>query len=283
LLFTAEQGFYTGEGEKTRADNIFHLGDLRIDHWPVIAEDFQEILPFHLTFDKKFSVHAAGHIIERYLPFLVHRPLMDSFLAMSSPKLLTFGTITSARYEPANMRCACGTKYCSLAFEGSAMINSDDSSMAVCNCIPLVLDFAHLKYIHSFLVSDFRFESVSLDKIFLSMHLCSAKLVSEKLVTIEDLLHKSYADFEVQRRKFQSVLYSVLPSFAIDKYIRGEDFPPSRLDSLTVLFSEIKGFSVICESCKLVPPISLLSDLYSKYDDLTNSHDVLKVSKYLCS
>ena len=52
-------------------------------------------------------------------------------------------------------------------------------------------------------------------------------------------------NIEVQKKQSLDVLYSVLPSFAADKYLRGEDFPPTKVDSLTVLFSSIKGFADI--------------------------------------
>ena len=167
-----------------------------------------------------------------------------------------------------------------MTFEGRAIVNND-STMVVYNCTPSVFNFECLKRT-KLLVSDFCYNSDHQDKIFLSLHLHTAKVVREKLEDTECQLKKTSREIDEKKQQNIDVLYSVLPSFAADKYLLGEDFPPTKLDSITVLFSDIKGFTDICKTCNPVMSISMLNDLFSKYDDLTDFHDILKVNISVC-
>ncbi|XP_065885157.1 guanylate cyclase soluble subunit alpha-2-like [Dysidea avara] len=253
--------------------------DQVLEDWPITEEIFQELIPFYLAFDNNLTVYAAGPVIERFRPSLVHKTLEDFFLPVSYTKLSTFEAITLARFKPYTMRCRCGADYCRITFEGRAIINSDDPSMAVYNCTPTVFTFECLKRTR-LSVSDFCYNADNQDRIFLSMHLYTAKIVRENLEATECLLKENYEKIDAQKKKSLDVLYSVLPSFAADKYLQSEDFPPTRFNSLSVLFSDIKGFAQICQNSSPVSTVIMLNNLFNKYDDLTDMHDVLKLENY---
>lgn len=45
-----------------------------------------------------------------------------------------------------------------------------------------------------------------------------------------------------------------------------------------MLFSDIVGFTAICSSCSAMQVISMLSDLYTRFDKKCEVYDVYKVS-----
>ena len=48
-------------------------------------------------------------------------------------------------------------------------------------------------------------------------------------------------------------------------------------DPVTILFSDIKDFTTICSRCKPEQVVSMLNNLYTRFDELTTRNNVYKV------
>lgn len=48
-------------------------------------------------------------------------------------------------------------------------------------------------------------------------------------------------------------------------------------DVCTILFSDVVTFTNICAACKPIDIVHMLNSMYSKFDRLTNIHEVYKV------
>lgn len=49
-------------------------------------------------------------------------------------------------------------------------------------------------------------------------------------------------------------------------------------ETCTILFSDVVTFTNICAACEPIQIVNMLNSMYSKFDRLTNIHDVYKVS-----
>lgn len=59
----------------------------------------------------------------------------------------------------------------------------------------------------------------------------------------------------------------------------GNNVHPEVFDCVTVYFSDIVGFTVICAKSKPVEIVAMLNSLYSQFDEIIISYDAYKVSK----
>lgn len=55
-------------------------------------------------------------------------------------------------------------------------------------------------------------------------------------------------------------------------------FLPEKFENVTILFSDIVTFTNIASSCSPMDVVSMLNDLYERFDKKTNEHDVYKAS-----
>lgn len=53
-------------------------------------------------------------------------------------------------------------------------------------------------------------------------------------------------------------------------------------ETCTILFSDVVTFTNICAACEPIQIVNMLNSMYSKFDRLTNIHDVYKVSVCVC-
>lgn len=49
----------------------------------------------------------------------------------------------------------------------------------------------------------------------------------------------------------------------------------------TILFSDVVTFTNICAACEPIHVVHMLNSMYSKFDRLTNIHDIYKVLRHL--
>lgn len=82
---------------------------------------------------------------------------------------------------------------------------------------------------------------------------------------------------EVEREKFENLLLNILPRQIIGRLNDGETVIADRFDAVTVLFSDLVGFTQI--SSRLAPPqlVSYLNTLFSEFDAIASRLGVEKI------
>ena len=68
----------------------------------------------------------------------------------------------------------------------------------------------------------------------------------------------------------------VWESFPLLLYV-GEPIQPTKVDDVTMLFSDIVGFTAICATCTPMMVVSMLNSLYTQFDHYCGMLDVYKV------
>lgn len=86
-----------------------------------------------------------------------------------------------------------------------------------------------------------------------------------------------YHQREVEARQNERILTEILPKSVIERLKNGTTRIADKLDNVTILFSDIVGFTSLTASVSTIDIISMLDDLFSKFDTLVEHHGVYKV------
>lgn len=83
----------------------------------------------------------------------------------------------------------------------------------------------------------------------------------------------------VKSEQHQSLLHSMLPKKIVSKLHAGENSSTlsENFDEVTILFTDIVGFTTIASQLSPMQVVNLLDDLYHVYDQLSRKHGVYKV------
>lgn len=110
---------------------------------------------------------------------------------------------------------------------------------------------------------------------------------TELLVRIKTQLSlRDSHEKEALAQKNKHLLESILPAYIIDRLNRGETGFSDEHKSVTILFSDICGFTSMSNDLPINSVIDMLNDMFSRFDSLTIAHNVFKVETigdaYMC-
>ncbi|XP_048247978.1 uncharacterized protein LOC124112689 [Haliotis rufescens] len=90
------------------------------------------------------------------------------------------------------------------------------------------------------------------------------------------LVHKT-KELSREKKKTDSLLYQMVPRPVADKLKMAEDVDAEYYKSVTIMFSDIFGFTRISTECSPLEIVSLLNHLYTAIDERLDNHEVYKV------
>uniref|UniRef100_A0A061RU06 histidine kinase n=1 Tax=Tetraselmis sp. GSL018 TaxID=582737 RepID=A0A061RU06_9CHLO len=82
---------------------------------------------------------------------------------------------------------------------------------------------------------------------------------------------------ELDARQHERILQEILPRYVIDQLKQGKTQIAHQLDQVTILFSDIVGFTELSASITTPQIIGMLDQLFSRFDDNVDVHGVYKV------
>jgi len=97
----------------------------------------------------------------------------------------------------------------------------------------------------------------------------------ERLRLIE--LQREKAMLEAEQEKSDRLLLNILPAVIADRLKHGEDTIADRYADVTVLFADLVGFTALVNRLDPDALVSLLNDLFTRFDRLAIAHGVEKI------
>ncbi|XP_057352956.1 guanylate cyclase soluble subunit beta-1 isoform X3 [Manis pentadactyla] len=251
---------------------------------------FCKAFPFHIIFDRRLVVTQCGNAIYRVLPqlqpgncsllsvFSLVRPHIDiSFHGILS-HINTVFVLRSKEglLDVEKLECEdelTETEISCLRLKGQ-MIYLPEADSILFLCSPSVMNLDDLTR-RGLYLSDIPLHDATRDLVLLGEQFREEYKLTQELEILTDRLQLTLRALEDEKKKTDTLLYSVLPPSVANELRHKRPVPAKRYDNVTILFSGIVGFNAFCSKHAsgegAMKIVNLLNDLYTRFDTLTDS------------
>ena len=273
------------------------------------VSSFCRCFPFHIVFDRSLNIRQFGDGLKKYFAqfsgngdskkliftdlFQLSRPRMQfSFKAIQAHINTVFVVVSRnscgnfRRISPIQRREK--TRSNSVSFVAGPsdelrlkgqMIHSSQSDFIIFLCSPR---FGSLEELNKagILFSDIPVHDATRELLLTAHAHAPARELVGKLEESSNDLRKLQARLIEDKKNTDDLLHEILPKKVAAKLRLNEPVPGETYKLVTILFSDIVGFTSLCSSEKVVPMdiVRLLNKLYTFFDMMTGFYDVYKVS-----
>ena len=126
-------------------------------------------------------------------------------------------------------------------------------------------------------ISDIPIHDVTRDLILLNRHFRVEMSIAEQLEKTKHDLEVQKAIVQEEKARADRLLHAMLPPSIARELTSGAKASATEYSSVTILFSDIKGFTTICNRCAPMCVVGMLNNLYTRFDSLIEKHNVYKV------
>ncbi|PAA77377.1 hypothetical protein BOX15_Mlig016425g1 [Macrostomum lignano] len=127
-------------------------------------------------------------------------------------------------------------------------------------------------------LADSRVQRLSTTTLFVQgrmLNLCTLLQEQEKSAKLTESMKR----LDEEKKKTDELLYQMIPKTVADRLRRGDSAVSTceTFDEVTILFSDICGFTNICGAITPLDVVNMLNNMYSVFDKLTEQNCVYKV------
>ncbi|KAK4818757.1 hypothetical protein QYF61_018929 [Mycteria americana] len=166
-----------------------------------------------------------------------------------------------------------GTEISCLRLKGQ-MIYLPEADSILFLCSPSVMNLDDLTR-RGLYLSDIPLHDATRDLVLLGEQFREEYKLTQELEILTDRLQHTLRALEDEKKKTDTLLYSVLPPSVANELRHKRPVPAKRYDNVTILFSGIVGFNAFCSKHAsgegAMKIVNLLNDLYTRFDILTDS------------
>ncbi|XP_038938055.2 guanylate cyclase soluble subunit alpha-2 isoform X2 [Rattus norvegicus] len=251
--------------------------DLRIS-----INTFCRTFPFHLMFDPNMVVLQLGEGLRKQLRCDNHKVLkFEDCFEIVSPKVnATFDRVLLRLSTPFVIRTkpeASGTDNEDKVMEiKGQMIHVPESNAILFLGSPCVdkLDELIGRGLH---LSDIPIHDATRDVILVGEQAKAQDGLKKRMDKLKATLEKTHQALEEEKKKTVDLLYSIFPGDVAQQLWQRQQVQARKFDDVTMLFSDIVGFTAICAQCTPMQVISMLNELYTRFDHQCGFLDIYKM------
>ncbi|XP_075905960.1 guanylate cyclase soluble subunit alpha-2 [Nelusetta ayraudi] len=252
-------------------------GDLRIG-----LATFCRAFPFHLVLGPRMELLQLGEGLRRQARIDPHRSLSfrDCFEIVSPKMEPSFQGILLRLASPFTIRTRpdttqAGTKEKVMELKGQ-MIHVPESCSLMFLGSPRVDKLEELmgRGLH---LSDIPIHDATRDVILVGEQAKAQDGLKKRMDKLKATLERTHQALEEEKRRTVDLLYSIFPGDVAQKLWQGQPVPARKFDDVTMLFSDIVGFTAVCAQCTPMQVISMLNELYTRFDYQCGILDVYKI------
>lgn len=250
--------------------------------WPVTKSVFAKHFPFHAIFTTDMVIVSVGKSLKRLLPSLtVQHSRITDYFAITRPQVPFESSAIQAFINSKftlTIRNHPNPQIRQLSFKGE-MVLLDDANQILFLGSPQVHGMEEMLQRGLFL-SDYPLHDSARDLVMINNELKVEKEIALELEQTKQVLEVEKLKVIKEKMRADNLLHAMLPISVAEELQQG--LTPTALDhhKVTILFSDIKGFTEICNSCEPIQVVHMLNSLYILFDGLTSKHNVYKVSPY---
>ncbi|XP_028320227.1 guanylate cyclase soluble subunit alpha-2 [Gouania willdenowi] len=243
---------------------------------------FCRAFPFHLVLGPRMELLQLGEGLRRQARIEPHRSLSfrDCFEIVSPKMVPSFQGILQRLASPFTIRTRpdttqAGTKEKVMELKGQ-MIHVPESCSLMFLGSPRVDKLEELmgRGLH---LSDIPIHDATRDVILVGEQAKAQDGLKKRMDKLKATLERTHQALEEEKRRTVDLLYSIFPGNVAQKLWQGQPVPARKFDDVTMLFSDIVGFTAVCAQCTPMQVISMLNELYTRFDYQCGILDVYKI------
>uniref|UniRef100_A0A3B4AD98 guanylate cyclase n=1 Tax=Periophthalmus magnuspinnatus TaxID=409849 RepID=A0A3B4AD98_9GOBI len=243
---------------------------------------FCRAFPFHLVLGPGMELLQLGEGLRKQARIEPHRVLSfrDCFEIVSPKMEPSFKGILLRLASPFTIRtrpdiAQAGTKEKVMELKGQ-MLHVPESCSLMFLGSPRVDKLEELmgRGLH---LSDIPIHDATRDVILVGEQAKAQDGLKKRMDKLKATLERTHQALEEEKRRTVDLLYSIFPGDVAQKLWQGQHVPARKFDDVTMLFSDIVGFTAVCAQCTPMQVISMLNELYTRFDYQCGILDVYKL------
>ncbi|MBN3303503.1 GCYB2 cyclase, partial [Amia calva] len=213
-----------------------------------------------------FTIDSIRKFINSQFVLKTRREMMPE-ASKDLPMLKLRGVLLAQQQMAKVCVCVCGA---------GQMVWMDTLGCMVYLCSPKLRSLGELEE-RGMHIADIAQHDTTRDLILLNQQRLAEIELSNQLERKKEELRILSRNLEVEKKKTETLLYAMLPRHVANKLKEGKKVEAGEFKECTILFSDVVTFTNICAACEPIHIVNMLNSMYSKFDRLTNVHDVYKV------
>eukprot|EP00117_Sycon_ciliatum_P003398 scpid21713/ scgid8212/ Guanylate cyclase soluble subunit beta-2 len=237
--------------------------------------------PFHMVFDKELLVIQMGVALQRII-YREHKdPIhLDQLFEVVRPRMpfsfnLILNHINGVFILRTKRRAFPHSRAGSIRLKGQMLFDYSHNVMLFL-CSPRISSMTQLQRSGLYL-SDIPIHDATRDLLLQAQTSVAEFRLMQQMELLLDNLKKAQCDLKREKMLTDRLLYSILPESAANALRQGKAVPVENYDKVTILFSDIKGFTNICGQAQPLQVVRMLHEVYMRFDHLVAAHKVYKV------
>ncbi|XP_077574924.1 guanylate cyclase soluble subunit alpha-1 [Stigmatopora nigra] len=101
--------------------------------------------------------------------------------------------------------------------------------------------------------------------------------LKKRLGKAKAALEQAHQALEEEKKKTVDLLFSIFPGTVAQQLWQGQTVQAKNFEQVTLLFSDLVGFTAVCSLCTPMQVITMLNELYTRFDHHCGELDVYKV------
>ena len=251
---------------------------------PIVSEQaFCKAFPFHIIFDQHMVILQMGSRLKKLIAPTASKELkVTSFFSLQRPRLeFTFQNILNHINTIYIMLAKLNRS--SVAVEETIRLRGQMIYLSDCNCMLYVCS-PHFRTLQDLGDKGLYISDIPIHDASRSLIITGGALESEHKLTLqmahlveqkEELAHK----LQQHKEKMKNLLLEIMPFPVARALLSGKAVDAKEFQCVTVLFSDIVGFTRICQQCSPGQVVNMLNDLYCYFDQVLPRNNVYKVRR----
>ncbi|XP_021250916.1 guanylate cyclase soluble subunit alpha-3 isoform X3 [Numida meleagris] len=246
---------------------------------------FCKIFPFHFMFDKDMSILQVGNGIRRLLTRreFQAKANFEEYFEILTPKIsCTFSgimtmlnmqfTVRVRRWDNTDMK---SSMFQVMDLKGQMIYILESSAILFLGspCVDRLEDFTG----RGLYLSDIPIHNALRDVVLIGEQARAQDGLKKRLGKLKATLEQAHQALEEEKKKTVDLLFSIFPGEVAQQLWQGQVVQAKKFTNVTMLFSDIVGFTAICSQCSPMQVITMLNELYTRFDYQCGELDVYKV------
>ncbi|KAG7486612.1 guanylate cyclase soluble subunit alpha-3 [Solea senegalensis] len=245
---------------------------------------FSTVFPFHLILDQDLALVQIGHGLRKRLirkDGLRRSSTFQEHFSIVSPQIkCTFQGILTMLNTQFIIRIKHGVSTTDntgkhMDLKGQ-MIYVSESNVILFLGSPCVDKLEELTG-RGLYLSDIPIHNALRDVVLVGEQAKAQDGLKKRLGKAKAALEHAHQALEEEKKKTVDLLFSIFPGTVAQQLWQGQTVQAKKFDRVTMLFSDIVGFTAVCSLCTPMQVITMLNELYTRFDHHCGELDVYKV------